>query len=318
MRVVGIGKKVEMIGLEEKQIEKRIGLRTTAISVKAGVACLSCLLLLSGCGKQNNMGEASDGSNPAAESLISSLAEEEHASEEQSEELQMDEKQKENPQKEPLRETLRPSIVRIEVNEYFGSGVIWDIDDEKITILSCRHLLEKDNTCDVIFFEGEYYRATVNELSEDYDIGYAEIPIREMDREDVLSLKKVTRTSRTAEQMIKGEDVVIFGSMDYVAANYCQGYLMDTDVTVEIPSLFSAQSMMVCYGEIDAGMSGSGVFDEKGSLIGIVSAGKTSDWKIHTEYTVENNTENNTENNIENNTEDIDSPIFVAVPIWHM
>ena len=230
----------------------------------------------------------------------------------------MDEKQKENPQKEPLRETLRPSIVRIEVNEYFGSGVIWDIDDEKITILSCRHLLEKDNTCDVIFFEGEYYRATVNKLSEDYDIGYAEIPIREMDREDVLSLKKVTRTSRTAEQMIKGEDVVIFGSMDYVAANYCQGYLMDTDVTVEIPSLFSAQSMMVCYGEIDAGMSGSGVFDEKGSLIGIVSAGKTSDWKIHTEYTVENNTENNTENNIENNTEDIDSPIFVAVPIWHM
>ena len=281
MRVVGIGKKVEMIGLEEKQIEKRIGLRTTAISVKAGVACLSCLLLVSGCGKKDDIGEASDGSNPAAASLISSLAEEEHASEEQSEELQMDEKQKENPQKEPLRETLRPSIVRIEVNEYFGSGVIWDIDDEKITILSCRHLLEKDNTCDLV---GRFPIIThVNKLSEDYDIGYAEIPIREMDREDVLSLKKVTRTSRTAEQMIKGEDVVIFGSMDYVAANYSQGYLMDTDVTVEIPSLFSAQSMMVCYGEIDAGMSGSGVFDEKGSLIGIVSAGKTSDWKIHTE-----------------------------------
>lgn len=300
-------------------------MRVKAImSVKAGIACLSCLLLLSGCGKQDDMGEASDGSNPAAESLISSLSEEEkdfenqvtggQASEDRPEDLQSNENQKENAQKIDLQEALRPSIVRIEVNEYFGSGVIWDIDDEKITILSCRHLLEKDNTCDVIFFEGEYYRATVNELSEDYDIGYAEIPIREMDREDVLSLKKVTRTSRTAEQMIKGEDVVIFGSMDYVAANYCQGYLMDTDVTVEIPSLFSAQSMMVCYGEIDAGMSGSGVFDEKGSLIGIVSAGKTSDWEIHREYTVEKDTENNTENN----TEDIDSPIFVAVPIWHM
>ena len=299
MRVVGIGKKVEMIGLEEKQIGKRIGLRTTAISVKVGVACMSCLLLLSGCGKQDDIGEASDGSGPAAESLISSLSEEEQDLENQAESLQ---------------ETLRPSIVRIEVNEYFGSGVIWDIDDEKITILSCRHLLEKDNTCDVIFFEGEFYRATVKELLEDYDIGFAEIPIREMDREDISSLKKITRSSRTAEQMIKGEDVVIFGSMDYVAANYSQGYLMDTDVTVEIPSLFSAQSMMVCYGEIDGGMSGSGVFDEKGSLIGIVSAGKTSDWKIHMEYTVENDTEDNTENN----TEDMDSPIFVAVPIWHI
>ncbi|MGN0413590.1 MAG: serine protease [Lachnospiraceae bacterium] len=275
-------------------------MRVKAImSVKAGIACLGCLLLLFGCGKQNNMGETSDGSKPAAESLISSLVEEE---------------QDEGEQAESLREALRPSVVRIEVNEYFGSGVIWDIDDEKITILSCRHLLEKDNTCDVIFFEGEYCRATVKELSEDYDIGFAEIPISEMDREDVLSLKKVTRSSRTAEQMIKGEEVVIFGSMDYVAANYSQGYLMDTDVTVEIPSLFSAQSMMVCYGEIDAGMSGSGVFDENGSLIGIVSAGKTSELKINMEYTVENDTENDTKDD----TEDVDSPIFVAVPIWHM
>lgn len=55
---------------------------------------------------------------------------------------------------EKAREMAVQSIVRLEAehngNVYFGSGIIWDGDEERIVIATSGHLLEEGRLFDVI------------------------------------------------------------------------------------------------------------------------------------------------------------------------
>ena len=66
---------------------------------------------------------------------------------------------------------------------------------------------------------------------------------------------------------MSGDDIMILGSVEKVAEDVCKGIVAD-------PWIYMSdyrQHMMLGIGTVRAGMSGGGVFDNSGRLIGILS-----------------------------------------------
>lgn len=200
----------------------------------------------------------------------------------------------EEPEKDwfTLEEELEPAVVRIECGDFWGSGVIWEMTEEKLTVVTSGHLLKNRDDCDVVFFHGVFYTARVEKVLEDCDIGFAVLDVSGMDREDLQKLRGADKAAFAGktfvekETLISGQDLAVYGSMDYAAGNFVKAYLLEAEEEVEMPEDSGKSLLMLCgiqteqeaaagkeRGAVDAGMSGSGVFDRQGRLVGILSGG---------------------------------------------
>lgn len=222
-----------------------------------------------------------------------------------------------------LQEELRPSIVQISCGGHLGSGVVWKAEGEEIIVVSAAHLLKNAETCDVVCCKGIFYEAQVKEILEDCDIGFAAIPIEALKADSVEFIPAMPCT-RLPEELIRGEELAVYGSMDYVAGNFIEGYLWKEEIELELPGYGKKQTLLLGKiknpaalegeektensaaqaeggkkgessaeqikekedikngslskeperpGLIDAGMSGGGVFDRQGCLLGILVGG---------------------------------------------
>lgn len=196
-----------------------------------------------------------------------------------------------------LQEELRPSIVQIFCGDYRGSGVVWKITEEEAVLISSGHLLRNGDTCEVLCHAGIYYEAKVKEIREDCDVGFAVIPARAL-REDEVELRAARPCERGKEELVPGEELAIYGSMDYAAGNFAKGYLIEAEREMQFEGYESAQPLLLGgilrdpgeagenepesgegglavpkRGAVDAGMSGCGVFDRQGRLLGILAGG---------------------------------------------
>ena len=239
-----------------------------------------------------------------------------------------------------LQEELRPAIVQIYCGDYRGSGVIWEITEEEVRVISSGHLLKNGEACEILCCAGVYYEAKVERILEDCDIGFAVFPAEAL-REDGVELRSAVPSERSKEELIQGEELAVYGSMDYAAGNFVKGYLIEAESEIQFEGYDSAQPLMLCgivrersgeastagtgtvdeaesggtdtaagvadeaesgsadtaeagsedtdaaeaggadmagsekadMGLIDAGMSGSGVFDGQGKLLGILAGG---------------------------------------------
>lgn len=222
------------------------------------VTCVIVQLLLVACTKKPEI---------QAESSIEKIQKEEI----QKEEIVLD--------KYTIHEKKKMSSVHMECNDYSGSGIIWEISDKEIVLMSNRHLMERGNTVDVSFASGVYYPAKVVFLSDDYDFALAEINKDEMDKEDLELLDAVSYESYSEEDMVVGETLFIISSKEYPADSVLESSLVETASYVETDMLYTSQYMMLgkLIGtetlSVEAGMSGSGVFNSKGDFVGIVAGG---------------------------------------------
>lgn len=200
----------------------------------------------------------------------------------------------EEPEKDwfTLEEELEPAVVRVECGDSWGSGVIWEITEERLTVVTSGHLLKNRDDCDVVFFHGVFYTAQVEKVPESCDIGFAVLDISELDREDLQKLRGADKAALAGktfvekENLIEGQELAVYGSMDYAAGNFVKAYLLEAEEEVEMPESGGKSRLMLCgiqteqaaaagreSGAVDAGMSGSGVFDRQGRLVGILSGG---------------------------------------------
>lgn len=220
-----------------------------------------------------------------------------------------------------LEEMLRPSILRITCGGYAGSGVVWEITEEEVRVVSSGHLLKYGETCEVECYAGIYYEAKVERVLEDCDIGFAVFPVKAL-QEDEIELTAVKPCERSAEELVRGEDLAVYGSMDCAAGNFVKGYLIEAEYEMQMEGYEGEESLLLGgilqeesgagedisdernrtdierpdgkkggadrhdtadsseesgeipeRGAVDAGMSGSGVFDRQGYLLGILAGG---------------------------------------------
>lgn len=171
----------------------------------------------------------------------------------------------------------RRSIVKVTVKDSAGSGVIWRTD-HGIVIVSNKHLLMKDVQAKVIFGSGETADADVVGYSQQYDIGFIEIPESAVsgsilrDIYEAVPVLYGTETEAAREEFARqysGKRILQVGAVERKTANFSTGTIRGLDF---VP-LFNTNVLETeCYSR--AGMSGGGVFDEGGRFLGMISGGE--------------------------------------------
>ncbi len=171
-----------------------------------------------------------------------------------------------------LMDSICPAIVRLEIDVLFGSGVIWKMDEEYIWIITNQHVLadnNEDDLLEVVFWDGIRTHGEIVKVSEIYDIGFVRVDISQMGYYTIDRYRQVRYDVEIFDGLNPGDDIFVVGSADYPAGNLYYGTIGNKSIYMDI---FETE-MLWAYCEVKAGMSGSGVFDRYGNLIGIVCGG---------------------------------------------
>lgn len=171
-----------------------------------------------------------------------------------------------------LLDSICPAIVRLESGDLFGSGVIWQMDEDYIWIITNQHVLVETVDTDlleVVFWDGIRAYGEILGVSEEYDLGVVKVNLQDMGYYTIDRYYQVRYDVDTFVSLNPGDDIFIVGSADYPAGNLYYGTIGNKSIYMDI---FETE-MLWAYCEVKAGMSGSGVFDRYGNLIGIVCAG---------------------------------------------
>ena len=170
------------------------------------------------------------------------------------------------------------SVVKVVVEDFAGSGIIWKHEDG-IVIVSNRHLLMNDVKAEIYFGNGKSATADVIGYSQQYDIGFVKVPadqaadsiLRDI-YEAVPILYETESEAARAEfvQQYSGKRILQVGAaIDQKTANVSMGNIKG----LPFVPLFNTNVLeTACFSK--AGMSGGGVFDENGRFLGMISGGE--------------------------------------------
>lgn len=178
-----------------------------------------------------------------------------------------------------LLDKICPAVVRLENGKLFGSGIIWKMEEDAIWILTNKHLLTEENPDagilktdvqpEVVFWDGIRGITEIVAFSEIYDLAVLRMDLETLGYYTAERYYAVRYDEAFFESLKPGDDIFMLGSADYPAGNLFYGTIGNCSVYMED---FDTE-MMWAYCEVKPGMSGSGVFDVRGNLIGIVCAG---------------------------------------------
>ncbi len=191
---------------------------------------------------------------------------------------------------EIVYQLARRSIVKVTVKDLAGSGIIWSIGDD-LVIVSNRHLLMHDVKAKVVFCNGEQVEATILGYSQQYDIGFLKVDKKQVSNailrdifEAVPVLYEVEQEAdrdRFVEEYLDRPILQVGAKLDKNGTYISTGKINDLCF---VPVFNTHILKTQCYAK--AGMSGGGVFDEGGKLLGMISGGdvledsvrKESEW----------------------------------------
>ncbi len=159
------------------------------------------------------------------------------------------------------------SVVRIVMGQYAGSGLIWRMEEEGMVLVSNKHLLREAACGTVTFSNGMALQAENLHFSQEYDLGFLFIPREELASELLRDCYEVRRVQALPEQ-IENQRIMQIASSQQPAADCYKG--ISKGMTF-VPEFQAVMLETECFSK--AGMSGGGVFDEQGYLLGMIAGG---------------------------------------------
>lgn len=178
---------------------------------------------------------------------------------------------------EKLYDEASKCVVRIVVGQYAGSGLIWRMEKDGMVLVANKHLLREAAYGAVTFRNGDELQAEVLGFSPSQDIGFLMINQEALTADVLRECYQVRMYEELTETIGTGvlEDmpVVQIGSSQSVAADFSEGQLTGKEY---IPEFQSDMLVTECYAR--AGMSGGGVFDENGRLLGMIAGGEVDEY----------------------------------------
>jgi len=152
-------------------------------------------------------------------------------------------------------ENVRPAIVRLQTDDYVGTGMIVDNTGY---VLTCRHLTEGVESVTVILYDGREYEATVVSQDEQKDLAIVRV--------NATGIDFPTVTLGDSGELEIGQEIIVIG--------YSLGLEGETTISKGIVSAFRNDEG-VDYIQTDAavnlGCSGGPLLDLKGDAVGIVT-----------------------------------------------
>lgn len=163
-------------------------------------------------------------------------------------------------------------VVRLNMGNAYGSGIIWQITSDAVIVATNEHVLEywNDEISFVYFPQGYYANAEVLGISGNYDVGFLIVGNDNFTYEELETLHYVCVDEAVYDDLEQSDTMFCVGSGAEIGT-------MEFHVgTVEEPWLYIdtfENDMLYGYGFAKAGMSGGGTFDGYGHLIGMISGG---------------------------------------------
>ena len=171
---------------------------------------------------------------------------------------------------EILYEEASKCVVRIEMGQYAGSGLIWRMEEKGTVIAANKHLLCEAAYGRVTFVNGMALRAEILGYSQEYDLGFLWIERGELTWEMLRDCYEIRPMEDVTEEIEK-QNIMQIASSQQAAQDRYEG------VAIGMTYVSEFQSEMLqtkCYAK--AGMSGGGVFDEQGYLLGMIAGGEVA------------------------------------------
>lgn len=163
-------------------------------------------------------------------------------------------------------------IVRIEMGQYMGSGLIWDMEENGMVIAANKHLLRESAYGKVTFANEITLQAEVLYFSQECDLGFLFIPREQLYAEllrDCYEVRKVQNGAEQTEELFVEKKIIQIASSKQVASDCYRGIAKRM---VFVPEFQTYMLETACFSK--AGMSGGGVFDEKGNCLGMIAGGE--------------------------------------------
>lgn len=169
-------------------------------------------------------------------------------------------------------ENAKKCVVRLNMGNAYGSGVIWQLTSDTVIIATNAHVLEywKDETSFVYFPQGYYANAEILGVSGNYDVGFLTVGNDNFSYEELETLYYVCADETVYDNLEQSDALFCVGSGREI------GTMEFYEGTVEQPWQYIEtfeNDMLYGHGFAKAGMSGGGTFDGYGHLIGMISGG---------------------------------------------
>ncbi len=182
---------------------------------------------------------------------------------------------------EKAYENVKACVVRINMENAYGSGVIWEITSENIVIVTNKHVLDYWNgqASNVLFSHGFYARAEILGISEDYDVGFLTVDNKELDYIELEQLRYAHFDMSAYNEMQEGDNIFCVGAKGGYSegdenAALSNGIYLQGSIGNMWQYIDEFEEYMIYgYGYGTPGISGGGTFDARGNLIGMISGG---------------------------------------------
>ena len=172
---------------------------------------------------------------------------------------------------EILYEEASKCVVRIEMGQYAGSGLIWRMEEKGMVIAANKHLLCEAAYGTVTFVNGVALRAEILGYSQEYDLGFLWIERGELTWEMLRDYYEVRLIEEVTEEIEK-QNIIQIASSQQAAADCYEGVI---NGKIFVPEFQTFMLETACFSK--AGMSGGGVFDEHGYLLGMIAGGEAAE-----------------------------------------
>lgn len=173
---------------------------------------------------------------------------------------------------EKAYENVKTCVVRIQMGNAHGSGIVWKMTPEKVVIVTNSHVLDYWDAAEsyVYFPQGYYMDAQTAGVADRFDIGFLTIDNGQFTYDELMQLQCARIDKEVYERLARESTIfcVDSGSEREEASFY--------EIVVEHPRVYIDyfnEYMLYGHGFVKPGMSGGGAFDGRGYLVGMTTGG---------------------------------------------
>lgn len=167
-----------------------------------------------------------------------------------------------------LQESCRGMMVKLTGDSLAGSGVICGTEGEYLLIATAAHVVWDDaEGVQVRFSDGWETEEASVAVSETADLAVLRIPLARIPAERLDSYLAANMDRAVYEEMQAGDGCIVMGSAGEAAEDAYEGEVLDPWIYMED----YGQYMVWARAPGKPGMSGGGIFDRQGRLMGILS-----------------------------------------------